>query len=76
MKEALNRYMKCYNEERIHGSLDYKTPVKFIEDFNRNNLLEVKSEMINPLLREEVLLEVKTKLNQLNNKSELCQTLS
>jgi transposase InsO family protein len=36
MKSAIARFMKCYNEERLHGSLNYKTPDQFIKDFNEN----------------------------------------
>ena len=36
LKNALNQYMKCYNGERLHGSLNYKTPNQFIKDFNQN----------------------------------------
>jgi putative transposase len=36
MKSAIARFMKCYNEERLHGSLSYRTPEQFIKDFNLN----------------------------------------
>ena len=36
MKSAIWRFMKCYNEERLHGSLNYRTPEQFIKDFNEN----------------------------------------
>lgn len=38
MKSAIARFIKCYNEERLHGSLNYKTPEQFITDFNFNEL--------------------------------------
>lgn len=38
MKSAIARFMKCYNEERLHGSLNYRTPEQFITDFNFNEL--------------------------------------
>jgi putative transposase len=38
MKSAIWRFMKCYNEERLHGSLNYKTPEQFINHFNHNEL--------------------------------------
>lgn len=38
MKTAISRFMKCYNEERLHGSLNYRTPEQFIKDFNENEL--------------------------------------
>ena len=28
--------MKCFNEERLHGSLNYRTPEQFIKDFYEN----------------------------------------
>lgn len=44
-KSAINRFINCYNEERLHGSLNYKTPNQFIVDFykkesnlNENNI--------------------------------------
>lgn len=36
--------MKCYNEERLHGSLNYRTPEQFIKDFNKN---ESKIKLVN-----------------------------
>ncbi len=36
MKSAIARFMKCYNEVRLHGSLNYRTPEQFIKDFNEN----------------------------------------
>ncbi len=44
MKSAIARFMKCYNEERLHGSLNYRTPVQFIRDFNEN---ESKIKLLN-----------------------------
>ena len=38
LKSAIGRFMKCYNEERLHGSLNYKTPNQYIKDFNENEL--------------------------------------
>lgn len=76
MKAAIARFMKCYNEERIHGSLNFTTPVKFIEDFNKNNFFEEKGEINQPLLKEAVILGVNTKLEKIDNKSELCQNMS
>lgn len=38
MKSAIARFMKCYNEERLHGSLNYRTPEQFITDYNKNQL--------------------------------------
>ena len=38
LKSAIARFMKCYNEERLHGSLNYKTPNQYINDFNENEL--------------------------------------
>lgn len=34
-KAAISRFISCYNEERLHGSLNYKTPNQFIADFNK-----------------------------------------
>lgn len=39
LKCAINKFMKCYNEERLHGSLNYKTPNQFIKDFNENEFI-------------------------------------
>ncbi len=38
LKFAISRFMKCYNEERLHGSLNYRTPDQYIKDFNENEL--------------------------------------
>ena len=38
LKSAISRFMKCYNEERLHGSLNYKTPNQYIKDFKENEL--------------------------------------
>ena len=56
MKLAMARFIKCYNEERLHGSLNYRTPEQFITDFNQ--------------------IETKTKLDNANQITELCQTVS
>ena len=56
MKSAIARFMKCYNEERLHGSLNYRTPEQFIKDFNEN--------------------ESRIKLENVNQITELCQTVS
>ena len=75
MKSAIARFIKCYNEERLHGSLNYKTPEQFIKDFNQNNFFE-ESRDINPLLLNEAILGGITKLENINKISELCQTVS
>lgn len=46
MKSAIARFMKCYNEERLHGSLNYRTPEQFIKDFYED---EIKSENANKI---------------------------
>jgi transposase InsO family protein len=46
MKSAIARFMKCYNEVRLHGSLNYRTPEQFIKDFNED---EIKSENENKI---------------------------
>lgn len=46
MKSAIARFMKCYNEVRLHGSLNYRTPEQFIKDFNED---EIKSENANKI---------------------------
>ena len=74
MKAAITRFMNCYNEVRLHGSLNYKTPQQFINEFNKNNFFE-KREDKNPLLLNEVILGGKTKLENLNKISELCHTV-
>ena len=38
LKTAISHFMKCYNEERLHGSLNYKTPNQYIKDYNENEL--------------------------------------
>lgn len=48
MKSAIDRFMKCYNEERLHGSLNYRTPEQFIKDFNQIKS-EIKLENVNQL---------------------------
>jgi putative transposase len=51
MKSAIARFMNCYNEERLHGSLNYRSPEQFIKDFNENelNLNENNIENLNEL---------------------------
>ena len=39
MKQALNRFIHFYNHERIHGSLNYQSPVKFLDQFFLNQPL-------------------------------------
>jgi transposase InsO family protein len=56
MKSAIWRFMKCFNEVRLHGSLNYRTPEQFIKDFYEN--------------------EYKITLENVNQISELCQTVS
>ena len=56
MKSAIARFMKCYNEVRLHGSLNYTTPEQFIKNFNEN--------------------EFKLSENNIENLTELCQTVS
>jgi len=75
MKAAITRFMKCYNEERLHGSLNYKTPQQFINEFNQNNFFE-ESRDINPLLLNEAVLGGAPKLENINKITELCQTVS
>lgn len=48
MKSAIDRFMKCYNEERLHGSLNYRTPEQFIKDFNQTKS-KIKLENVNQL---------------------------
>lgn len=72
MKAAIAGFMKCYNEERLHGSLNYKTPEEFIAEFNEENFFEEREE-VNPLLLNEADLGVNTKLEKIN---ELCQNVS
>jgi putative transposase len=75
MKSAIARFMKCYNEERLHGSLNYKTPEQFIKEFNEKNFFEEREE-INPLQLKEADLGGKTKLEKTNQINELCQIVS
>lgn len=75
MKSAIDRFMKCYNEERLHGSLNYKTPNQFIKEYNEKNFFEEREE-INPLLLNEADLGGKTKLEKINQITELCQIVS
>ena len=72
MKAAIAGFMKCYNEVRLHGSLNYKTPEEFIKEFNEMNCFEEREE-VNPLLLMEADLGVNTKLEKIN---ELCQNVS
>ena len=64
MKSAMARFIKCYNEERLHGSLNYKTPEQFIKEFNEKNFFEEREE-INPLQLKEADLGGKTKLEKI-----------
>ena len=48
MKSAIALFMKCYNEERLHGSLNYRTPEQFIKDFNKNDAIK-KLENVNQI---------------------------
>lgn len=75
MKAAIARFMKCYNEERLHGSLNYKTPQQFINEFNQNNFFEEREDK-NPLLLNEAILGGTSKLENLNKITELCQIVS
>lgn len=75
MKSAIARFMKCYNEERLHGSLNYKTPEQFIIDYNQNNFFEGSRE-VNPLLLNEAILGGTSKVENINKITELCQTVS
>lgn len=76
MKAAIDRFMKSYNEERLHGSLNYKTPNQFIEEFNQKNKLILKDDKEFLFLKDVLLLENQTELEKSNNLPELCQTLS
>jgi putative transposase len=76
MKCAIDRYMHCYNNERIHGSLKYKTPNKFIEEYNQKTFLEEGLNKKSALLYEASLLGDRTNVDNLNKITELCQTLS
>jgi transposase InsO family protein len=75
MKSAIARFMKCYNEERLHGSLNYKTPEQFINDFNQKNFFE-ESREVNPLLLNEAILGGTSKVKNINKITELCQNVS
>lgn len=55
LKSAISRFINCYNEERLHGSLNYRTPDQYIKDFNEN--------------------ELKLNQNNIENLTELCQTV-
>lgn len=76
MKTAISRFMKSYNEERLHGSLNYKTPNNFIEEFNQKNNLILKDDKGFLFLKDELLLKNESELEKLNYLPELCQTLS
>jgi hypothetical protein len=75
MKSAITRFMKCYNQERLHGSLNYKTPEQFIREFNENNFFKGREEENLPLLSEAILGGT-SKLENINKITELCQTAS
>lgn len=75
MKSAIARFMKCYNEERLHGSLNYKTPEEFIRDFNQNNFFKGREDGNLPLL-SEVNLGGTPKLENINQNNQLCQNVS
>lgn len=75
MKSAISRFMKCYNEERLHGSLNYKTPKQFIKDFNENNFLKGREDENLPLL-SEANLGGTSKLENINQNNQLCQNVS
>lgn len=74
MKCAIVRFMKCYNEERLHGSLNYKTPQQFINEFNKNNFFE-ESREVNPLLLDEAILGGTSKVENINIITELCHNV-
>lgn len=74
MKAAIARFMICYNQERLHGSLNYKTPEQFIVDFNKNNYFDEREEN-NPPLLMEVVLGGATKLENINQITELCHNM-
>ena len=73
MKDAIRRYMKCYNQERLHGSLNYKTPEKFIEEYKVENFFEEGNDDKSIPLLEADCLGGSTNLNNLNINSQLCQ---
>ncbi len=73
MKDAINRYMKCYNQERLHGSLNYKTPEKFIEQYYAKNFFKEGTDDKSILCLEASYFGGKTNLNNLNINSQLCQ---
>jgi hypothetical protein len=73
MKDAISRYMKCYNQERLHGALNYKTPEKFIEEYDAENFFkEGNDDKSIPCLEASSLGGI-TNLNNLNINSQLCQ---
>ena len=69
MKEALERYMDCYNGVRLHGSLNYKTPNKFIEEYNQKTIVD----RLESTLRSEIYDNYERYLYFLRNQS-LLQT--
>lgn len=75
MKSAIAGFMKCYNEERLHGSLNYKTPEEFINEFNKNNFFKGKEDKNLPLL-SEANLGGTSKLENINQNNQLCQNVS
>jgi len=75
MKSAIAGFMKCYNEERLHGSLNYKTPEEFISEFNKNNFFKGKEDGNLPLL-SEANLGGTSKLENINQNNQLCQNVS
>ena len=74
MKSAIARFMNCYNQERLHGSLKYKTPEQFIVEFNKNNYFDEREEN-NPPQLMEVVLGGATKLENINQITELCHNM-
>lgn len=75
MKSAIAGFMKCYNQERLHGSLNYKTPEEFIIEFNKNNFFKGKEDENLPLL-SEVNLGGTPKLENINQNNQLCHNVS
>ena len=74
-KSAIAGFMKCYNQERLHGSLNYKTPDEFIIEFNKNNFFKGKEDKNLPLL-SEANLGGTSKLENINQNNQLCQNVS
>lgn len=75
MKSAIAGFMKCYNQERLHGSLNYKTPDEFIDEFYKNNFFKGKEDANLPLLSEANLGST-PKLENINQINQLCQNVS